>query len=599
MIQKYASILSGHRRLAIKALALSVLSGLMEGAALIVLLPVLSEGMGQGSGSVQRLLATIGLPHLNIFLCGVGAFCALGLASTLARHMSDYSCLSLRTAIEERARTLVGHALADMDWAHFNTLRLGAISQAVMIDPSQIGSGTYFFIKASAAVIVAASLLAVTIAISFTNTLFTLAFAGISFGLLRIFNTKTTPLSNTLSTLSELLQIKTSALFDNLKFFRSSGNLSTVLSEVDEISRKFSRAYVRCYGHGQGIRSLLECCGIFYISLFLILNLGTGSMPLPEMLVFLGVFYRTIPRILQAQESYFFAKGYLSWFDAWEQRMLLARANPSPPSGQAAPSFVRSLDLHLTEFNYPGQEQPVLRDIHFSMLPGSTLAIVGPSGGGKSTLLDIITGLLACTRGEVLLDGFPLGSLDRAQWQRKVGLVLQDSPIFHGTLQDNVTLGDPAPDAGRLEQTLRQADLWDFVQTLPLGVMTQVGEKGGRLSGGQCQRLAIARALYRDPALLLMDEPTSSLDAVSEQQFIDTLAHIKGQSTMLIVTHQIKVARLADRIIVIDGGKIVEQGTWEELAAIPHGVFADLARRQGLLNAEALQPRCKELGEAS
>lgn len=360
--------------------------------------------------------------------------------------------------------------------------------------------------------------------------------------------------------------------------------------ETDKLTRQFASSYVLCHSYGQAIRSLLESGGIVYIALFLLFNLAMGHMPLPEALVFLGIFYRTVPRLLQAQENFYHAKAYLAWYASWSNRLSQALSHPMEPGGTTPPAATGRLEVAQMRFTYPGQQTPTLQDINFSLAPGETVAIVGPSGGGKSTLLDIVIGLLPHAEGDVLLYGVALGVLDRENWQRRIGLVQQDSPIFHGTVLDNVCWGEGTPDLERAKLALSQADAWEFVQDLPNGLGTQVGEKGGRLSGGQRQRIALARALYRNPALLLLDEPTSSLDASSEHEILKALTRIKGQVSMIIVTHHLRAARLADRILLLDAGRIVEQGTWEALLADTEGAFAQLAKRQGLTPETHLLP---------
>jgi ATP-binding cassette subfamily C protein len=188
---------------------------------------------------------------------------------------------------------------------------------------------------------------------------------------------------------------------------------------------------------------------------------------------------------------------------------------------------------------------------------GQITCLVGESGTGKSTIADLIIGLMAPGAGRVLVDGIPLEDLDLAAWRRSIGYVPQDNLLLHDTILSNVVLGDPDLTEENALQALRAAGAEGFVRDLPEGVHTVVGERGARLSGGQRQRIMIARALAHQPRLLILDEATSALDAASEAAICETLASLKGQITMLAVTHQSALQRVADRVYQVHDGTVI------------------------------------------
>ena len=165
------------------------------------------------------------------------------------------------------------------------------------------------------------------------------------------------------------------------------------------------------------------------------------------------------------------------------------------------------------------------------------------------------------------LDGIALADVDLKQWREHIGLVMQDSPVFYGTVLENVAWTDPRPDPERAQRAVEMANLVDVVERLPDGINTHLGQRGGRFSGGQRQRLALARALYRDPWLLILDEATSALDSESEQVIQAALASLRGSCSMLVVAHRLKTVQIADDILVMASGHVVEAGTWDELSA--------------------------------
>lgn len=210
----------------------------------------------------------------------------------------------------------------------------------------------------------------------------------------------------------------------------------------------------------------------------------------------------------------------------------------------------------------PGAE--VLQSVRLEVPPGRFLGICGGSGGGKSTLVDLILGLVQPSSGEVRIDGRPLGKVPRWWWSR-LGAVSQQVYLTDDTLRANIVFGDPEPDVVRLERCVRRAQLASLVDELPLGLDTIVGERGVRLSGGQRQRVAIARALYREPDVLILDEGTSALDGATETAVVDALSEMGSDRTLIAVAHRLSTLRGADEIIVLDEGRIADRGTYAEL----------------------------------
>jgi ATP-binding cassette, subfamily B, bacterial len=218
-------------------------------------------------------------------------------------------------------------------------------------------------------------------------------------------------------------------------------------------------------------------------------------------------------------------------------------------------------------FSYPRGREVALSDISLKIAAGETIAFVGESGAGKSTLVNLAIGFRSPTAGRVLLDGHDLRDLDLRTYRRQIGVVPQTTLLFNGTFRENVTYGLEQVSEDALWQVLADANLADFVRSLPKGLDTPLGESGAQLSGGQRQRLAIARALVRDPRLVILDEATSALDTESERLVQEALVRLAHGRTTLIVAHRFSTIRHAQRIVVLQKGKIVEQGTQAELIA--------------------------------
>lgn len=224
------------------------------------------------------------------------------------------------------------------------------------------------------------------------------------------------------------------------------------------------------------------------------------------------------------------------------------------------PRLQGHLKLENVSFRYGNADKNILENVSLEVFPGQTVAIVGRSGSGKTTLAKLMMGLHRPTSGTVSIDGHDLRAVDLGSFRRQLGVVMQDSFLFSGTILENVALGDPEPDFGRVVQAATLANAQDFIAAMPMGYGTVVGERGMSLSGGQRQRIAIARALYQDPRIIVMDEATSSLDLESERAIQTNLKKYLADRTAVVIAHRLSTVQEADLIVVIDEGLIVEKG---------------------------------------
>jgi len=243
------------------------------------------------------------------------------------------------------------------------------------------------------------------------------------------------------------------------------------------------------------------------------------------------------------------------------------------PGAQDLPPFATSIRYQGVSFAY-GKE-PVLREVTLTIRRGETLAIVGPSGAGKTTLVNLLPRLYDPEAGEITFDGVDLRDATLASLRRQIAVVTQETILFDSTARDNIAYGQASPPEQKVQEAARAAYADEFVETLPAGYDTRLGQDAGRLSGGQRQRLAIARALYKNAPILILDEATSQLDSESEALVARAFANLMKDRTTLVIAHRLSTVRRADRIIVLDGGRIVEEGTHRELLT-RHGLYRRL-----------------------
>lgn len=250
---------------------------------------------------------------------------------------------------------------------------------------------------------------------------------------------------------------------------------------------------------------------------------------------------------------------------------------PAPPTSGDVPAPDGGIVLHGLGFRYPGSDKNALSNVHLTVLPGTTLALVGASGSGKTTLTRIVLGLLTPTEGRLEIGGIPAEDIDPAAWRAQLGWVPQEPHFFAGSIADNVRLGAPDAADDALWRALEDAELADTVRALPIGLETPVGEGGLGLSGGQAQRLALARALLSAPSILILDEFTASLDPWTEARIIARMHELCKGRTVLMAAHRLSTARAADQIAVLHHGEVVELGSHDALMA-QGGAYAALVR---------------------
>lgn len=255
-------------------------------------------------------------------------------------------------------------------------------------------------------------------------------------------------------------------------------------------------------------------------------------------------------------------------------------AIPEDESGQViAGRAIGQLEFKNLNFTYPGQEQPALTDINLQVQAGETIALVGMSGGGKTSLVNLVPRFYEPSSGQILLDRVALAEVSLKSLRQQIAMVSQNVILFDDTVAANIAYGDPTPDATRISYAIQAAHLQDVVNEMSEGSNTMIGDNGMRLSGGQRQRLAIARAIYKNAPVLILDEATSALDSESERAVQAALDELMQGRTTLVIAHRLSTIERASRIVVLVEGKIVEIGTHAELLA-KEGAYANLYRLQ-------------------
>ncbi len=324
-------------------------------------------------------------------------------------------------------------------------------------------------------------------------------------------------------------------------------------------------------------RYALEVVAFGGILLIVLYFLGANQeisriVPLLALYAYAG--YRILPALQEIFASVATVRSSLASLDLLHRDLIEEKSQPDTELSlekqdilQPLP-FCQKLDLRKVSFQYPGALDCALKDIDLSIRPNSTIGLVGSTGSGKTTMVDLILGLLKPISGKILVDGVEVNSDNLARWQCNLGYVPQHIYLCDDTVTRNIAFGVPDSEINmeQVLQSARIANLNEFIESdLPKGYETDIGERGIRLSGGQRQRIGIARALYRDPAVLIMDEATSALDGVTEQAVMEAIQTLSGKKTIILIAHRLTTVKDCDAIYQLEHGRIVNQGSYQEL----------------------------------
>lgn len=541
----YTSVLRSHRSAAIIVTVAAVLAGVLEAFGLAALLPI----FGREHPSSTSLYK--GLTVLGVFL----------LCSILVRAVADVRLAALTVAVEGGLRSRFLESLTAAPWSVLRTVRSGDLITALMSESSQVANGANSYLASLAAFSIAVCLGLTAVLIAPTVSLVAVLFAAGSFVAYRRAGTLSKRNQIALAGAASDANEEAVGLLGNLKLLFSTGDRATWSQRMSAKLAHLMALRRRELVVPTVTRSGVEAGGAVFLVSVMALTIATGGRP-STALVTLALFYRVVPRLQSAQSSFLLARTQTAWWNRWQERersWFASSDGTRSPGGTKFRGPLTVAQMDGVEIRYPGRASPALRDVTVRLRRGDVLAVVGHTGSGKSTLLDVLTGLIAPDGGTYSINGCPIGEVDLDSWQRHIGLVPQEAPLIHGTLEQNVVWLQADADRDKVYDVLRAAALADFVDELPLGLETVVGPRGASLSGGQRQRLAIARALYRDPALLILDEATAGLDPATEDVVLRNIIRRSTDAAVVMVTHRLDTVALATDVVILEDGRMAAE----------------------------------------
>ena len=324
-----------------------------------------------------------------------------------------------------------------------------------------------------------------------------------------------------------------------------------LISKTDKIKRTLKKQVI----NKESLSAYQEGMLVTFLLIAVYIAIAIWGMAPVTVLILMVLLRRILSNFGKVQKQYQLMGIQEVGYWTMTETVEMARTMREKNLGSQKPVLEQSIRLEGVTFAY--KKTNVLNDASLVFNAGEITAIIGSSGAGKTTIVDLVIGLLRPQKGEVWIDHLPLAQVDLRQWRRMIGYVSQEPILLHDTVFVNVTLGDPHITEKEVQEALKKAEIWDFVQTMPRGPHSSVGPRGLRLSGGQRQRLAIARALTHKPRLLVLDEATTALDPKTEAAICETLRRLRGELTILAISHQPAILNIADRAYRLENGKAV------------------------------------------
>ena len=572
-------------------LALMVALSLTEGVGLLLLIPLLQLvglDVQQGSmGELARLIAK--------------AFSALGMQPSLITVLGVYvliiSLQALLTRWEQVASFTLNQnfvvylqqklyqAIAHTHWLFFCRNRASDFTHALTDETARVGGATYFLLSVLVNSIFTTVyiLLALRLSVVMTGLVF-----GCGLVLLLLLKGRNRLVRTAGEQLSEATNDLYAAVTEHLtgmKTVKSYGAEDRNITLFNQITHRVAQQEISANHHYVAVQLWLKIGSVLLLSIILYVGLKSLTLSTSSILLLLFLFTRIMPRFSSIQQNFQYFLNAIPAFANVKalQRRCEAAAEPNPIAVHTPVELNHSIHLENVCFSYhPTAQSPVVQNLDLVISASQTTAMVGPSGAGKSTVADLVMGLISPTQGQILIDGSPLNFQCMSAWRQQISYVAQETFLFNDTVRANLLWACPEASQANLEQALYLAAADGFVSRLPHRMETRLGDRGVRLSGGEKQRLALARALLRQPSLLILDEATSALDTENEQWIQNTIEHLHGQMTILVIAHRLSTIRWADRIHVLERGSLVESGNWEQLIRRENGRFLALCQAQSI-----------------
>lgn len=472
-------------------------------------------------------------------------------------YYSSRFLLQLRVSIIKK--------FTNLDYHGYITKDAGKISNSVTMEVEGVISGFLYFSNYLVTIFTGLSFIFIILTINYWFALIIILFGGLYYSLFKKINNSIKDISGDITANNSHFNSLLIQLIHSFKYLKATNSFDKLNLKLDSTVNTVRNLKIKKDLKANFIASIQEPALLIIITFVIYLSLNYIKIPAVSIFILLMLFYRGTNYFLTSQNTWNTFLGQTGSTVSIMQLQSSLSNNRESFDGVNDGHLANSIELSNLSFAYSPNKN-VLNKINISLPAYKTIAFVGKSGSGKSTLINIITGLIKPTEGDIKIDGVSLNSINLKSWRNKIGFITQESIIFNDTILNNITLWDynPALDYNRLMNAIEMSHLNNFIKTDD-DLNSILGDRGISISGGQRQRICIARELYKNPALLILDEATSALDSETEKYIQESIDALKGKMTLIIIAHRFSTIKNADIIYVLDEGNIVESGTFNEL----------------------------------
>ncbi|WP_257211273.1 ABC transporter ATP-binding protein [Francisella opportunistica] len=461
------------------------------------------------------------------------------------------------------------YKIAHASWGYLIRNKIKDIEHLFSSGLAQISTLTMFSFQIISAILIALMYILFALIISPSLTLITIFLSLIIFTITHKFN----PIINGQMNFAVHTKIHSafSSFLDGVKLAKSYNTIDNYIEHFDILNKQSEALQMEFINSQKRISLFVKISSAIIMAIFFYAALVIFEIQLVSMIALLLVFARLLPNLTTIQQNYFRILNIVPIYIQTKDMIAELEKNKETQHKDFKIDLKDKIQLKNVDFCYANNK--VLKNLNCCIYANQTVAIVGESGAGKSTLADLLLGILSADSGYIKIDNITLDEEHMYSWRELISYVPQDTYLFNESIKDNLLWAAPKATDEDIHEALKLAALYDFVVKLPNDINTVIGDRGVYLSGGQKQRLAIARALLRKPKVLLLDEATSALDIQNEELIYETLKKLKGQITIIIITHRLSTLRATDNIIVMNSGKIIEQGNYQKLSSIADSQF--------------------------